>query len=538
MPTDTAAQHAHAVPPSAPDHTVRTPKRSGARLFARSRIILGVVLGVANVIGAVIVFVFAAWLLPTPTDIGYSPDLLQWNALAAVLYVLVATPIGVVWGRFSQRSVERWLIEDRPPTTREVRKTMAAPRQLTMIQAILWAIAAAIFATVNGVIDPTLIMRIGLTVICGGLTTSAATFLLAERVNRPVVARALADNPAMRHHPAGVTSRTIVMWALGTGIPLLGIVIAGMSALILGEGSRGGLATAMVALGATGLVIGFGVTLLSARSVAAPIRAVRRGMEQIEIGNLDVHVDVNSSTEVGLLQLGFNRMTDGLQEREQIRELFGRHVGDEVARAALATGLDLRGETRQAAVMFVDVVASTGLADRLAPHEVMALLNRFFAEVVDVVGEHDGWINKFIGDAAMAVFGVPEATTDHAGSAMAAARALAARLDRELPQLDFGIGIASGTVVAGNLGAARRYEYTVIGDPVNVASRLTDQAKRTPDRILCDDRTLQAASPEEAKNWVSVAPRSVRGRNGTVQPAVPRTGINRTVPPRIERRAD
>lgn len=513
------------------------PKRSGARLVYRSRLILGVVLGVANIVGAVIVFVFAAWLVPSPADSGYTSAVLEWNALAATLYVLIATPFGVLWGRLSHKSAENWLLEDRPPTGREVRKTVGAPRRLTIIQATLWAIAAVVFTLVNGLIDPALIGRVGMTVVCGGLTTSAVTFLLAERVNRPVVARALAENPEISHHPAGVTSRTMVMWALGTGIPLTGIVAAGVSALILGDGSWTGLATAMVALGGVGLVVGFGVTLMSARSVASPIRAVRKGMAQISEGTLDVHIDVNSSTEVGLLQSGFNHMAEGLREREELRELFGRHVGDEVARAALATGLDLRGETREAAILFVDVVASTGLATRLPPQQVLALLNRLFAEVVEIVGDHGGWINKFIGDAAMAVFGAPETLDDHAGSALAAARALAARLDEVLPTLDFGIGVASGTVVAGNLGAERRYEYTVIGDPVNVASRLTDQAKRTPRRVMCDSGTVHAAARDEADHWATADPLTVRGRLASVTPAVPTDGIDRPVPPMVERRA-
>ncbi len=510
--------------------------RSGAHLVYRSRVLLGLLLGIANGLGAVIVFVFAAWLIPSSSDVAYSSSLVTRNALGAIAYVLLVTPIGVLWGRLSHKSAENWLFEDRPPTAREVRRTLGAPRRLTIIQTTLWGIAAVAFTIVNGMIEPMLIGRVGMTVVCGGITMAAITFLLAERVNRPVVARALEYDPDVKRRPPGVTSRTMVMWAMGTAVPLLGIAAAGMSSLITDGGTRTGLAVAMVALGGLGLVIGFSVTLVSVRSVAGPIRAVRNAMTKIAEGDFDVVVDVNSSTEVGLLQSGFNRMAQGLREREQLRDLFGRQVGDDVARTVLATGIDLRGETRDASVLFVDVVASTGLAASLPPQEVLALLNRFFAQVIDVVDEHGGWINKFIGDAAMAVFGTPERLDDHAGAALGAARALAMRLDADLPEIDFGIGVSSGPVVAGHLGDVRRYEYTVIGDSVNVASRLTDQAKNTPGRVLCDWRAVEAAVADEATKWRRVEPCTVRGRLATVDPGVPLTGVDRPIPRPLERR--
>jgi adenylate cyclase len=497
-------------------------------LVYRSRAILSIALAVANLGGAAIVFAFSVWLIPS-SSIPSAGELVRWNAVAATTYAIVATQVAAVWGRISLTSYEAWLIEDRPPTPTELDRTLAAPRRLMIIQATLWGVAALGFTLVNGIIEPELIARVAMTVIGGGLTTVTLTFLLAERITRPVVTRALEHDPEPARHAAGVTSRMLLSWTMGTGVPIIGIVAAGVGFFITGEGSRTQLAVAMVALGGTALIIGFVITLLGARSVAGPVRSVRHAMARVAEGDLDVTVEVNSSTEVGRLQSGFNRMAAGLREREHLRDLFGQHVGTDVVRTALERGIDLRGETRQATVLFVDVVGSTGLAEQLPPRDVLSLLNRLFTVVIDVVDQHHGWINKFIGDAAMAVFGVPEWLEDHPGAALATARHLAAELAAAVPELDFGIGVSTGTVVAGHLGDDRRHEYTIIGDMVNVAARLTDVAKGTPGRVLADRAAVEAARAHEAAHWVADTPRRVRGRRDAVPVAIPVDALDRPV---------
>ena len=140
--------------------------------------------------------------------------------------------------------------------------------------------------------------------------------------------------------------------------------------------------------------------------------------------------------------------------------------------------------------MFVDVIGSTTLAATRPPTEVVEVLNRFFAVVVDVVHRHGGFVNKFEGDAALAVFGAPVPLDDPAGAALAAARELAVRLDAEVEEIAAGIGASFGAAVAGNIGAEQRYEYTVIGDPVNEAARLTELAKDVPGRVVASETAL------------------------------------------------
>jgi adenylate cyclase len=225
---------------------------------------------------------------------------------------------------------------------------------------------------------------------------------------------------------------------------------------------------------------------------------------------------------VGLVQAGFNRMAAGLRERAQIRDLLGRHVGEDVARSALREGARLGGEEREIGALFVDIVGSTSMALDMPPADVVALLNRFFKVVVEVVEDHGGLVDKFQGDAALCVFGTPVSREDPAGDALCAARALAEGLSAEVPELDYGIGISAGIAVAGNVGAEHRFEYTVIGDPVNEAARLSELAKERPGRVLASSAALDRADETECASWAIADSAVLRGRGVATELAQPR----------------
>jgi adenylate cyclase len=138
------------------------------------------------------------------------------------------------------------------------------------------------------------------------------------------------------------------------------------------------------------------------------------------------------------------------------------------------------------------------------------------------VANHDGWVNKFEGDAALCVFGAPLPDPRAATHALAAAREMRDRMDRELAQVSAGIGVSAGRVVAGNIGAAKRFEYTVIGDPVNEAARLSDLAKATPERVIASDAALSRAGEEECRRWQVGEATRLRGRSRPTRLALPR----------------
>jgi adenylate cyclase len=230
---------------------------------------------------------------------------------------------------------------------------------------------------------------------------------------------------------------------------------------------------------------------------------------------------IDDGGEVGLLQAGFNRMLAGLRERDRVRDLFGRHVGEEVARSAIGRDLELGGELRDAAVLFVDLIGSTAFVAERNPRDVVETLNRFFGIVVEVVTVYGGWVNKFEGDAALCVFGAPSEHPQAAAAALAAARELNRRLGDELNGLDAAIGLSAGRVVAGNIGAAQRYEYTVIGDAVNEAARLTELAKVGDSRLLASEEIVRRAGEHELDRWRLGDPLLLRGRASVTRVAAP-----------------
>ncbi len=304
-------------------------------------------------------------------------------------------------------------------------------------------------------------------------------------------------------------------------MPILGLGLIAFSALLEHDFTRDQLAIAVLALCSVALVVGLLASLLSARAVADPVTAMRKAVREVEEGDLDAEVPVYDGSEIGQLQAGFNRMVAGLRERERIRDLFGRHVGEDVARRALEDDVELGGETREVCVLFTDVIGSTALAAERPPEEVVELLNGFFAVVVEVVDRHGGWVNKFEGDAALAIFGAPMELDDAPSRALAAARELAERLPREVEGIEAAIGVSAGEVVAGNVGEETRFEYTVIGDPVNEAARLTELAKERPGRLLASEAIVERAGSAERERWELDGEVELRGRRQPTRVAVP-----------------
>jgi adenylate cyclase len=366
-----------------------------------------------------------------------------------------------------------------------------------------------------------LALIVAVTTLLGAVTTGAMAYLLAERIMRAVSARALAHGVPETPVGPGVTTRALLAWALGSGVPLAGLCAVAIVALASDRVDEQEVALSALALGGVALVVGALITWQAARAVADPVRSVRDAQRSVEAGDLDSSVPVFDGSDLGLLQAGFNRMNDGLREREELRDLFGRHVGEDVARAAMERGIELGGEELEVAVLFVDLVGSTSMAAERPPQEVVATLNEFFGVVVEVVEDHGGWINKFEGDAALAVFGAPLPLDDAAGCALAAGRTLAERIEAELDGLHAGIGVSAGRAVAGNVGAESRFEYTVIGDPVNEAARLCELAKEADGRVLASSTALESARAEEAGRWREDEAVTLRGRAEETRLAVP-----------------
>ncbi|MBL9215126.1 MAG: HAMP domain-containing protein [Opitutaceae bacterium] len=240
-----------------------------------------------------------------------------------------------------------------------------------------------------------------------------------------------------------------------------------------------------------------------ARGVSQPVQQLAAHTRLVAAGDYSQHLDLPREDELGQLAAAFNQMTTGLAERDRVRDLLGKVVSPEIATQLLHAEVKLGGEEREVTILFSDLRNFTGLSEALAPAEMLALLNRYLDRMSTIIERHGGVIDKYIGDAIMALFGAPVAAPDSARRALAAAREMAdslAELNQELaaegrPALACGIGINTALVVAGNMGSKTRLNYTVIGDGVNLASRLEgltkDEAYRTT--VIVSEATALAA---------------------------------------------
>ena len=488
---------------------------TGAELERRTTKWLTIGIVLSNVGGASVVFVFLVYLLPAAT-VATAHGQRVLNTYVFVAFMLVSVPVGRLWGTRVAQPLAEWLRSERPPTPDQRRAVLRQPLRQMRVNASIWAAAALVFGALNVGYDAAATVDIIVTVALGGFATCTISYLLSERILRPAVSRAMLDTGEPPPVLLGVKPRLLLAWGIGSAIPLVGIAMG-----LISPASHDGLSRAGVLfLVAVGLVVGFGSITAAAGAVSDPVQSVAAGLRSVGHGRLDVTVPVYDASEVGQLQSGFNAMVSGLRERDRLRDLFGRQVGDDVAALAVERGVELGGETRHVAVLFVDVVGSTALAESLDQQEVVRRLNAFFGVVIEVVQDQGGWVNKFEGDAVLCVFGAPVAVDDATTSALRAARELAVRL-RPL-DVDAAVGVAAGPVVAGHVGTESRFEYTVIGDPVNAAARLTDLAKNSDGCVLADALLLETASPDEAARWQVGDEVVLRGRRTPTRLASPR----------------
>ena len=460
---------------------------------------------VANLVG-----VATVTMLLIGVDDGRGSDGRTPVLIAVAAYLVVALPAAVLVGLRRQRVTNRWLMARREPSGDEAAHALRLPVETALVAGVVWLLGAAVIGVVSALAfpDARVGLRTGVATLLGGIATAGVTYLLVARAARAVTAIALAAHPPTGALTLGVRPRLLLTWGLTSAVPMAGVALLYLDP----SNPRGPGRAAVVFLVVVAVLVGGLATLLTARAVGQPLRDLREAVRRVGEGDYDVRVVVDDAGEIGLLQEGVNSMAAGLAERERMRDLFGRHVGTSVAKEALASGVSLGGAERTVAALFVDIAGSTSLVRRTGPEEMVGLLNRFFEIVVETIEADGGLVNKFEGDAALCVFGAPTDHPDPAGAALAAARRICAAV-QEAGEVDVGVGVACGRVWAGQVGAASRLEYTVIGDPVNEAARLTELAKDHPGRAVASEAVVLAAGADEQAHWERDGEVELRGRD-------------------------
>ena len=482
----------------------------------------------ADIVGALIVLGFLRFGLPSEDRIQLQ-DLPAFNLAIFLGYLFVSFTVASYLSLRLLIPVMRWqrrdtLLGDRDPASTEMARTRALkmPFYRSLISVTNWCLGSVVFIVASWPVASRSAPVVAVATALGATATAIIGYLQSERVLRPVAVAALRGGVPENFHAPGVILRQVLTWVLSTGVPVLTIVLALVASkveILTAPADR--LTTPILLLAIAALVIGLAGTVLVAMSIADPLRQLRWALGEVQRGNYNAHMQIYDASELGLLQAGFNDMVRDLAERQRLRDLFGRYVGEDVARRALERGTELGGQERDVAVLFVDLVGSTHLASTIPAGDVVNLLNEFFRVVVDTVNRHGGFVNKFQGDAALCIFGAPIEHPDACGAALAASRELHDELIQVLGATDFGIGVSAGRAIAGHIGAQARFEYTVIGDPVNEAARLTELAKLEDGHVLASAIAVSGALDAEALCWDVGEIVELRGRTAPTQLARP-----------------
>jgi class 3 adenylate cyclase len=490
--------------------------------IALDRRILWTLLG-GNLGGALLTVAYFRFLHPAVLkhstlfsfmELGYLGELAFFVAAFAAL-VLVGRTVAARWSR-RLRSVGGPLPSGSKGESLR-RRALLVPVYLTVLTFTGWVAAAVIWGIAWPLLTDSFTLAgavrksVGL-IFVSGTVVSVYIFLATERIWRERIPRLFPDGDlaAAKAPRLQVRTRMVILFMLMSVLPMVVLsvtTLARVNALMQAEVAAPevvirNLVVMQVVLALTGMFVAMRLANYVAGSVSQPLRMLVSSMQQVKAGNLQVHCPVVSNDELGEAGEGFNQMVEGLREREEIRETFGRYVSPQVRDEILTGRAKLEGGLRDVSILFADLRGFTTWVESTDPSVVVSDLNAYFTEMDAAIRDNGGLVLQFIGDEIEAVFGAPLVDDQHADHAVAAALAMQERLDawnvarRALgkPELHHGVGIHSGQVVAGNIGSATRMSYSLVGDVVNVASRIQTLNKELGTRVLISAVTCQNLS--------------------------------------------
>jgi class 3 adenylate cyclase len=414
-----------------------------------------------------------------------------------------------LWRTFPMlRPINRWIKGERDPESSARAWSAAITLPLHLIKRDLWIpiVVVVLPTTVAAIFFTDLPWYSSLPIFSSALIAvgygGILHYLMLETGMRPVLVDINHSLPPRQHAD---TAAIPLRWKLLATMPLINVITAFVvQALSTDKAAPSPEVDFMIAV-AVATAISLELSVMLSKSILRPIGDLHDATERIAEGDYDVSVPVTTGDELGELAASFNEMAAGLAEREKIRDAFGTYLDREVAEYILSDGFDEEGMATEVSVLFVDVVDFTSFAARAEAREVVACLNALFEIVVPVISRHGGHVDKFEGDGLLAVFGAPERMPDHADRAIRAALEMTRRVNGEAGitgdgtgasqgEVDFriGAGINTGEVVAGAIGGGGRLNFSVIGDPVNVAARVEAVTRKTGDDVLITEATRDA----------------------------------------------
>jgi len=377
---------------------------------------------------------------------------------------------------------------------------------LLCIPALNWGLNTA-----PGDLNPHVRMHLSVSILVAMLISITHGFFIVELVSQKLIFPVIFRNSKPADTPGTITLSLRLrglLWAISIGAcPITSLILLGM--VDAGERSP----WFALAVGVLGVVFGLISAWMLGRLVAKPIEALIDAAQSVARGNLDVQIDLLRADEFGPLIDEFNHMVGEMREKQVIRETFGAHVGQDVAREILAHDAGLSGVAQDISVLFCDIREFTARSAQNSPEEMVAILNQFFEKMVAIIEEPEqneralfgadnlprdkGMVNQFLGDGFMALFGVGGKTYNHGVAAVSAGCVMLEHMrtfnqtlkDQGRAPIQVGIGVNSGPAVVGSLGSPQRMQYTAIGDTANVASRVEGLTKVVGKPLVFTQRT-------------------------------------------------
>lgn len=425
-----------------------------------------------------------------------------------------------------------------PPPPVIQRRALAGPAMLARLSFLPWLVGLVLFPSLTvyrfGYWSTDLMSQQVLSPLVNGFLAAATLFFLVDLIFRTrVIPHVFATVPLVEADGVlGLWARLLVFLAAVAFLPLftmLGLARGAGNRLMAGVDQAAVIGLLNQASSMTFVIyvaLGIFLTLVLTRSLTRPLAEVAKALRRIQAGDLEVAIRPTANDEVGVVEDGVNRMAAALRDRERILQTFGRIVEPTVRDHLLNGTFRQGGELRSASVMFCDLRGFTAFAEAAPADQVVETLNEFFTTMTAQVRAAGGFVDKFIGDALLVVFGLFDEDSRRGDGGAAAALACAAAMSRELEALNLrraarGMtplriagGIHTGDVVAGLIGAADRHEFTVVGDTVNVAARLQEVCKSKGWQFLASEATVQRGRGAAAMQESDAV--SVRGRNEPV----------------------
>ncbi len=489
---------------------------------------------IANVIGVSVVL-----FLTRGTDLSQSPEIIELSRRIHMIWMPIAFSLPIAMVLFYERPVRRYLNLEywQKPIPDEIimqarRKLLNEPFFMIALNLGLWLTAAVLYPTIYWAFDfgrPVIHQAFFISLHTGLITTATAFFVLEHVLQKRMVPHFF-PNGGLYITPktirVRISTRLAALIFACNLVPFIAFLSILRGTFHLNHNPAQVLEHLRSVIFINALLfmaVGIWLTYLVSRNFKRPLEDIIRVLKEIRHGRFDKKVRVTSNDEIGYTGDVINEMTEGLKERDFVKETFGKYVTEEIRDEILSGKMSLDGELKEVTVLFADLRNFTPMVESTPPKEVVRIINGYFKEMDEAIKQYHGLVLQYIGDEIEAVFGAPLFRKDHPVMAVKAAQEMRKRLlavnqgleKRGYPPLAHGIGIHTGEVLAANIGSPDRLSYALVGDTVNLASRLQGLNKEFGTEIIISATTRAGINGKFPLKELPAA--RVKGKSSTVQ---------------------